>query len=276
MIHLFPRIKNRMLLLCACCIAFGGVCIIMNPAVNPAAILILCLIAMVLVILTQNLVAANVHNQLLARLYNQLDVEGFLKDYEPLLKISVKNPNVALTLRLHVSNAYCAQGRFDDAIELLCAYPLLSTGKQENDLLAHFAIVSNLCYCAEQKNDLENAQKHMDKLLDLKKQLVALQAAKPEKKRMAFSTELNEQCLKFLKTGKADIEELKKLVQNNTQQLHRITISLWVAQADLAINNRREAETLLKQIIKLAPDLYPGKAAAQLLASLPAKAEANA
>jgi len=276
MIQLFPKIKSRMLLLCACCVALGGVLIIMNPAANPAAILVLCLIAIAFVILAQNLIAVNVHNQLLARLYNQLDVEGFLRDYEPLLKVGVKNPNIGLTLRLHVSNAYCAQGRFDDAIELLSAYPLPSTGKKENDLLAQFAIASNLCYCAEQKDDLDNAQKYMEKLLELRRQLEALQAAKPEKKRMAFSTELNEQGLKLLKTGKADIEALKNLVQNNTQQLHRITISLWVARADLAVNNRREAETLLNQIVKLAPELYPGKAAAQMLASLPAKGDAHA
>ena len=64
---------------------------------------------------------------------------------------------------------------------------------------------------------------------------------------------------------------LQRLVQSNTQQLHKITISLWIARVYLSENNRREGEKLLAQIVKLAPDLYPGKVAAQLLAGLPAK-----
>ena len=44
----------------------------------------------------------------------------------------------------------------------------------------------------------------------------------------------------------------------------------------LSENNRREGEKLLAQIVKLAPDLYPGKAAAQLLAGLPGSAESDA
>lgn len=86
------------------------------------------------------------------------------------------------------------------------------------------------------------------------------------KQRMAFSSELNDQCMALLTTGKADIEKLKTQVQqNNTQQLHRVTTSLWIARAYLAEQNRREAETLLEKIVKLAPDLYPGKEAARLL-----------
>ena len=101
-----------------------------------------------------------------------------------------------------------------------------------------------------------------------------LSSATPLKKRMNFNTELNEQCYAYLTGGKVDIEALKNLVKNNAQQLHKITISLWVARAELSANNRREAEKLLEQIVKLAPDLYPGKVASQLLTGLPSKAEA--
>lgn len=275
MIHLFPKIKNRMLLISVAYIVLVGVYIALNPNANPLVVLIIALIGLAVVMFSQYLNAINAHSQLLAKLYNHLNVDGFLREYEPMLKVPVKNQNIHLTVCLHTSNAYCAQGRFDDAIALLSACTIKSTGKKENDLLSKFAIVSNLCYCSEQKNDLENAQKYMDELLDLRKQLEALQTSKPEKKRMVFNTELNEQCLKFLKTGKADIDVLKNLVQSNTQQLHRITISLWVARAALAQNNRREAENILNQIIKLAPELYPGKAASQLLAGLPSKTESK-
>ena len=273
MIHLFPKRKNRMYLICACYIALVGAYLALNPAANLLPILLLALVGLAVVVFSQYLTAFNMHSQLLSRLYDHLNVDGFLKEYEPLLKLPVKNQNIALSVHLHASNAYCAQGRFDDAIELLSSFTVQPGKNKEEYLLSRFAIVSNLCYCAEQKNDLETAKQYMNELLALRKQLEAMQTNKPEKKRMVFNTELNEQCLKFLTTGKADIETLRKLVKSNTQQLHRITISLWVARAELAVNNRREGEKILEQIVKLAPDLYPGKVASQILHGLPAKSE---
>ena len=275
MIQLFPKRQKRMLLICACYIALLGVYLALNPAANALPIVLIASVGLIIVIFSQYLTAYNMHSQLLSRLYDQLNVDGFLRDYEPMLKIPVKNPNIALSVRLHTSNAYCAQGRFDDAIALLTSFTLQPGKNEEENLLSRFAVVSNLCYCAEQKNDLDMAKKYMGELLDLKKKLEALQPGKPEKKRMVFSTELNEQCLKFMETGKADIEVLRSLVKSNQQQLHKITLSLWVARAELAANNRREGEKILEQIIKLAPDLYPGKVAKQLLTGLPSKTEAN-
>ena len=276
MIHLFPKRKKRMLILCACYLALVGVYLALNRTANPVPVLLIAAVGLAIVVISQYLTAFNMHSQLLARLYNQLDAEGFLRDYESKLQLPIKNQNIALTVRLHVSNAYCAQGRFDEAIALLSSFTAKPSKDAEDDLLSRFAIVSNLCYCAEQKNDLPAAKQYMDELLSLKAKLEAMQAAKPEKKRMVFSTELNEQCLSFLSTGKADIEVLQRLVQSNTQQLHRITISLWIARVYLSENNRREAEKLLEQIVKLAPDLYPGRTAAQLLASLPGNASDGA
>lgn len=271
MIHLFPKRQKRMLILCACYLALVGVYLALNRTANPLPVVLIAAVGLVIVVISQYLTAFNMHSQLLARLYNQLDAEGFLRDYEPKLQLPVRNQNIALSVRLHVSNAYCALGRFDEAIALLSSFTVKPTNSPEDDLLSRFAVVSNLCYCAEQKNDLPAARQYMDELLDLKARLEAMQASKPEKKRMVFSTELNEQCLSFLSTGKADIEVLQKLVQSNVQQLHKVTISLWIARVYLSQNNRREAEKLLAQIVKLAPDLYPGKAAAQLLAGLPAR-----
>ncbi len=276
MIHLFPKLKKRMLLICICYIALVGVFIALNPASNPLIILLIALVGLVVVMLAQYLNAVNAHSQLLAVLYNQLNVDGFLKAYEPKLNIKVSNPNIELSVRLHLSNAYCAQGRFDEAMKLLKEFTVAPGKKAEDELLSRFAIASNLCYCAEQKNDLEAAKAYMDELLDLKKQLEALQQTKPEKKRMVFNTELNEQCYNYLTGENVNIELLKRLVQTNTQQLHRVTISLWIAREYLNRNNRREAEKILSQIVKLAPDLYPGKQAAQLLNALPAKAGENA
>ncbi|MBQ7051853.1 MAG: hypothetical protein IJN79_03575 [Clostridia bacterium] len=273
MIHLFPKLKKKMLLIAVCYIALVAVYIVLNPGANHLVTLLISGAGLAIIMFGQLLNAYNAHSALLSKLYSDLNVDGFLKLYEPMLNIPLKNDNVALTVRLHASNAYCAQGRFDDAIALLKSCKLPNTGKPENDLLSKFAIVSNLCYCAEQKEDIETARAYMDELLDLKKKLEAMQTSKPEKKRMVFNTELNEQCMLFLTTGKCDIDALQILVKNNSQLLHKVTISLWIARAYLAENNRREAEKLLERIVNVAPTLYPGRMAASILSGLPGKTE---
>ncbi len=273
MIHLFPKLKKRMLIIAGAYLALAIVLLCVRSG-NPVVTAVLAVLGLIIVVASQLLNATNAHSQLLNRLYNQLDVEGFLREYEPKLQIPLKNQNMRLMVRLHLSNAYCAQGRFDDAIRILSEVTVTEGKNHEETLLSRFAIVSNLCYCAEQKNDIPAAKKYLDELLALRKQLEALQESKPEKQRMVFSTDLNEQCMLLLTTGKADVEKLKAITrQNQNQQLQRITSSLWVARADLAENNRREAESILNQIVKLAPDLYPGKTAKQMLCELPAKPE---
>lgn len=271
MIHLFPKLKKRMIIICICYLVLVAFYIVLNPGMNPIVPLVIALVGLFVVMFSQYLNATNAHSQLLSKLYNNLDVDGFLKSYLPMLKLNLKNRNVYLTVRLHLSNAYCAQGRFDEAIELLSSLKVEDTKNHEDDLLSRFAIISNLCYCAEQKGDVENSKRYLADLLTLKRELEGLQVGKPEKKRMVFSTELNELILQYMTEGKTDIEALKNLSKNNSQKLHRVIISLWIARGYLAVNNRREAEKLLEQIIKVAPDLYPGHEAAALLSGLPAK-----
>lgn len=273
MIHLFPKLKKRMLIIAGAYLALAIVLLCVRSG-NPIVTVVFAVLGLIIVVASQLLNATNAHSQLLNRLYNQLDVEGFLREYEPKLQIPLKNQNMRLMVRLHLSNAYCALGRFDDAIRILSEVTITEGKNHEETLLSRFAIVSNLCYCAEQKNDIPTAKKYLDELLALRGQLEALQEGKPEKQRMVFSTDLNEQCMLLLTTGKADVEKLKTITrQNQNQQLQRITSSLWVARADLAENNRREAESILNQIVKLAPDLYPRKTAKQMLSELPAKPE---
>lgn len=271
MIDLFPKQKRRMLIVLGIYLGLAALLLIIGSG-NAIVTAVLAVFGLIIVLAAELTGAANAHSQLLNRLYNQLDVEGFLREYEPKLQLKLKNNNMALMVRLHISNAYCAQGRFDDAMALLSSFEIKESKNHEETLLARFAVISNLCYCAEQKSDVETAQKYLGELLDLRRQLEKLQENKPQKNKMVFSTELNEQCMQYLKTGKADVEKLKAITrQNQSQQLQRITSSLWVARADLAENNRREAQSILEQIVKLAPNLYPGKVAAEMLAALPAK-----
>ena len=271
MLQLFPIFKKRILLYTGIWIGFLAVAMLVFPTVSPLVIFLAAIIGTLVVIFMQNMHAAGMHNGLLNILYNDLDAERFLSHYEPLLSVPVKNNQLYLMVRLHLSNAYCAHGRFEEAIALLKGTQI-KQDTEEKMAFARFAISSNLCYCALQENNIDAAQEYLDSLLAVKKQLEDLQKSKPEKKRMTFSTGLNEYCMQLLKTGKTDIEFLRNQVQSgNTQQLHRITASLWVSRAYLAENNRREAEKLLTRIVELAPDLYPGKAAKELLDQLPAK-----
>ena len=106
-------------------------------------------------------------------------------------------------------------------------------------MLSRFAIMSNLCYCAEQEGNKEKAREALNELLEVRTRLEEIQKSKPENKRMTFSTLLNEQCLKYLETGKADSDVLKNQIQvNNRQLLPRVTTALWIAKAYLSENNK--------------------------------------
>ena len=271
MLTLFPKFKKRLILLEILYVALMVALYFLKPGTSPIALVILLIFGAVMLAAAQYINAAKAHNLQLNRLYNQLDVEGFLKEYEVHLSQKPRNANLYTMVRMHISNAYAAQGRFEDAMKLLSSIEVKEGKKPEEALLSRYAIVSNLCYCAEQTGDIPTAKTYLDQLHQLKKQLEAIQESKPEKQRMAFSCELNDQCMALLTTGKADVEALKAQIKDNTQQLHRVTASVWVARAELAEQNRSEAEALLEKIVKLAPDLYPGKEAARLLASLPAK-----
>lgn len=275
MLTLFPKFKTRLILFEGLFVVLMVALYVLKPTTSLLALILMLIIGGLFIAAAQYINAANAHSRQLNRLYNQLDADGFLKEYEPHLKQNPKNPNLYMMIRLHLSNAYTAQGRFEDAMKLLTSMPVKEGKKPEQTLMNRFAVNSNLCYCAEQMGDLDAAKKYLDELHACKKELEAIQLTKKPKQRMAFSCELNDQCMKLLSTGKCDVQALKTQVQqNNTQQLHRITTSLWIARAYLAEQNRREAENILQQIVKLAPDLYPGKEAARLLSEMPAKADA--
>lgn len=271
MYSLFPKHRPRLIFNLSIFWAMLIALLLINPAINRTFVLILAVVGSAAIFFAQYMRVANLHTAMLSRLYNQLDVEGFLKEYEPFLQVPLKNQNLYLMVRLHVSNAYCAQGRFDDAIALLSSVTYRED-KEEKLLLGKFSVTSNLCYCYEQKGDKEQSRRYLNELRELKAKLDALQQKKPEKQRMVFNIALNEQCMQFLETGEMDVDVLKTQVQAaNTQQLHRVTTSLWIARAYLARHERREAEKLLERIVTLAPGIYPGRAAKALLDELPGR-----
>lgn len=67
---------------------------ILKPGANSIAMLLMLLVGALLIAAAQYINAVNAHNRQLNRLYNQLDVEGFLKEYEPHLNQNPSNPNL--------------------------------------------------------------------------------------------------------------------------------------------------------------------------------------
>lgn len=229
MLTLFPKFKKRLILFEVLYIALMVVLYILKPGANSIAMLLMLLVGALLIAAAQYINAVNAHNRQLNRLYNQLDVEGFLKEYEPHLKQNPSNPNLYTMIRMHISNAYAAQGRFEDAMKLLSSIQVKEGKKPEQALIQRYTITSQSLLLRRTDGRYSRGKKYLDELHRLKKQLEDIQETKPMKQRMAFSSELNDQCMALLTTGKADIEKLKTQVQqNNTQQLHRVTTSLWI------------------------------------------------
>ncbi|MBR5288258.1 MAG: hypothetical protein IKU34_06670 [Clostridia bacterium] len=269
MIQLFPGIKKRMTMWLVLYMALVFLLGFLGQT-GIIALILFALVGIVVIVVSQYSNANKAHEALLGKLYNNMDAEGFIKDYEPLLGVDVKHPNLYMMIRLHLSNAYCALGRFDDAIDLLSAIPFPPQKKEEADLIARYTVSSNLCYCALLKHDVPAAQRYMNDTIAYKKRLEAIQETKPKMQRMVFSNLLNEQCLMLLTSGKCDAVLLRDKVQvHNTQMLHRVTTGMWIARALLADNNRREAVELFERIAKVAGHLHVGQEAKAILAGLP-------
>ena len=275
MIQLFPAIKKRMTLFLVVYMALVFFLGFLGET-SLLALILFSLIGIASIVISQYSNANKAHEHLLGKLYNNMDAEGFIRDYEPLLNVDVKHPNLHMMIRLHLSNAYCALGRFDDAIALLSAIPFPPQKKEEADLIARYTVFSNMCYCALLAKDLPAAERYMNETEGYKKRLDAIQETKPKMQRMAFSNLLNEQCLRLLKTGKCDPVILRDKVQvNNTQMLHRVTTGLWIARALIAEGNRRDAKVILERIDKVAGHLFVGQEARALLSGIPTKEESK-
>ena len=272
MLALYPKRLRQFILLSVLLVVVIAAILVLNRAANPAVWILMGFIGLCGLLVSCSNAAMKEHQAGLSRLYDQLDAEGFIRDYSVHLTQKVLSQDTALMVRMHLSNAYASLGRFEEAEKVLLDFPVKEKKKEEATLFTRCAITSNLCYCAEQKQDRERAQRYLDELLALRKRLEEIQLTKPQSKRMVFSTELNEQCMRYLKEGKADSKALTAQVKGSRQQLPKVTSSLWLARAYLSEGNREEAEKLLRRIVELAPALYPGKAAAQMLKELEAQA----
>ncbi|MBR5225159.1 MAG: hypothetical protein IKV90_05800 [Clostridia bacterium] len=269
MIQLFPAIEKRLTVWLVVYMALVFLLGFLGETSLPV-LLLLSVAGIVTIIVSQYSNANKAHEALLNKLYHNMDPDSFLRDYEPLLKVNVNHPNLYMMIRLHISNAYCAKGRFDEAIELLSSIPFPPQKKEEADLIARYTVSSNLCYCALLKKDVDAAERYMQETEGYQKRLDAIQQTKPEMRRMVFTNILNEQCLRLLKTGKCDAVILRDKVQaKNTQMLHRVTTGLWIARALLADDNRRDAKVILERIEKVAGHLFVGQEARALLAGMP-------
>ena len=81
MLTLFPKFKKRLILFEVLYVALMVALYFLKPGTSPIALVILLIFGAVMLAAAQYINAAKAHNLQLNRLYNQLDVEGFLKEY---------------------------------------------------------------------------------------------------------------------------------------------------------------------------------------------------
>ncbi len=268
MLSLFTRVARACVIVCAVYVALALGIFFISGTLNLLLFSLLILIGLIFILARFNRYANRKHERLLGRLYNELDVTGFLREYEPFLQKKLRDAELYLLIRLHLSNAYCALGRFDDATKLLESVDVRAK-KPEQAAIARFSVLSNLCYSYELQGDIPKSEETLGRLREAQRELEALQESKPENRRMFYSTATNEECLHVLKGEPADIDALKEQARlNQGRVLSSLTALLWVARALLAADRRREAVELFEQIARLAPHLYPGKSAKAALDAL--------
>ncbi|MBQ4609698.1 MAG: hypothetical protein IJB18_08955, partial [Clostridia bacterium] len=76
MIHLFPKLKKKMLLIAVCYIALVAVYIVLNPGANHLVTLLISGAGLAIIMFGQLLNAYNAHSALLSKLYSDLNVDG--------------------------------------------------------------------------------------------------------------------------------------------------------------------------------------------------------
>ena len=160
MIALYPKIWKRFIIYSVIVLLGMVIITVVYPAISVGACILLSLVGIFALLLYMSSQAMGLHKAELVRLYNQLDAEGFIKAYSVHLSQKLPSQDTGLMVRMHLSNAYAALGRFDEAMELLQSFKLKEGKKKESFLISQFARMSNLCYCAEQKEDIRSNAGH--------------------------------------------------------------------------------------------------------------------
>lgn len=269
MLALYPKLFRKYVLFSALLIAGVIAVLVLRPEASRGVWILMGILGLFALLVSMSQQAMREHEKELKRLYNEMDAAGFAQNYAVHLTQKLWSSDTELMVRMHLSNAYIALGQFGKAREVLSFTQPEGKKKREALLFNRFALESNLCFVEEEEGNVQEARRRYDELVALRKELEELQSMKPENKRTEFSTELTELCLQLLETGKTDTEALKNQVRASQRMLQKVTVTLWAARACLADHQRKEAEKLLQRIVELAPELYPGREAAKILASLP-------
>lgn len=93
MLTLFPKFKKRMIIFEVVYVALMVTLYVLKPTASPIALALMLIVGGLFIAAAQYINAVNTHNRQLNRLYNQLDAEGFLKEYEPHLQQNPSNPS---------------------------------------------------------------------------------------------------------------------------------------------------------------------------------------
>ena len=272
MLSLYPKIQRRFVLLSSVFVVSLLALLWFNPAANRPIWILLAVLGLAALFISSSNHAVKAHQKELQQLYEALDAEGFLRGYRQHLQQKLPFKDTELMVRMHLSNAYIALGRFEEAKEVLKAYRDKPGKKEEATLLTQFAITDHLCYCARQEEVIAEATVFLHALMDQRARLEELQEGKKAGQRLRFHTRMHEVCVQILSEGKGDVDWLKAETSDpHTQMLSKVTLSYWIARAYWADNQRKEAERMFRWVIDHAPHLHPGRKSAEWLASLQAE-----
>ena len=92
MLTLFPKFKTRLILFEGLFVALMAALYLLKPTMNPIAMILMLIVGCLFIAAAQYINAANTHSRQLNRLYNQLDVDGFLMNTSRTFSRTRKTP----------------------------------------------------------------------------------------------------------------------------------------------------------------------------------------
>ena len=190
----------------------------------------------------------------LSVLYNDMDPQVFIADYEPLLGAEGLSRLDRLTVTSHLANAYAFSGDFKKAVAFLKECPIPDRGRRRFNAAA--LVAGNLCSCfllARDANGAERALAELDGII-----AEAIKNRTPVNARFLRNRRVQAANLKLLKGKKIDAAALRTELQGSSNRLYRARLRLLIAEACLA---EKDAEAALEQL-----DLIDGAGGNTILA----------
>lgn len=231
-------------------VAVGILCcafLIWKHGLSPMALLGLVPAAALLGIarLRAMMTAQEEHLRLLAILYNDLEPQRFIEQYEPICSKKMSEECQRATAA-HLANGYAYGGDSPKALELISSLPM-PQGKKE--LGTRLLIAGNRCTYHLLAQDAAAAREEHAEMVRL------LEQAKAEKCKISPNYErtrrMNEVQLNLLENKPVDVSILREELAARSNQLHKALCRYLLAWSYAQAGKRTEARGVLKEVLSL-------------------------